>query len=55
MREDIDDGVGGGRKTPPRVVENSTQDFGKSHPGLVPHKVLVKEKLKKLPRYVELN
>ena len=24
---------GGGQKTPPRVVENSTQAFGKSHPG----------------------
>ena len=24
---------GGGRKSPPRVVENSTQAFGKSHQG----------------------
>ena len=29
--------TGGRQITPPRVVENSTQAFGKSHPGLGVH------------------
>ena len=55
-------------KIPPRLLENSIQAFGKSHPGFWKTTIFARtvrqyfldkqvseEKLKKWPRYVELN